>query len=37
MDYEVFKELVFSAVAAHDGQWNWCQLGRHLSQHNPEM
>ena len=37
MDYESFKELVFSAIAAHDGKWSWHQLDRHLSQNNPEM
>jgi len=37
MDYESFKELVFSAIATHDGEWSWYQLDRHLSQRNPEM
>jgi hypothetical protein len=37
MDYDSFKELVFSAIAAHDGKWSWYQLDRHLSEHNPEM
>ena len=37
MEFDAFKQLVFAAIAAHDGMWSWYQLGRHVTPQAPEM